>query len=99
MARKKYVKENISTVRDGFSKYLGVSIETPVVITNHNEPQSVLVSYSDFIKHWGTDEKKKNNKLGKKSYTDFSDFIGIANPDKKKIDISKEISDSWGKDF
>lgn len=95
MKHKKYIKENISVVRDGFSKYLGVSTETPVIIIDRNQPKSVLISYPDFIQKWGINTYKQNTKPMKKKYTNFKDFIGIANPAKKKINIKKEISDAW----
>ncbi len=95
MAKNKYIKENVSVVRDGFSKYLDVSTETPVIITNHDEPKSVLISYADFLEKWGVKKPSTKSKSCKQKYTNFEDFIGMANPNKKKIDINKEIDEAW----
>lgn len=98
---KDYIAESVSVVRDNFSKYLNSSSETSVIVLQHNQPKSVLISYADFNKYILKNKEKPFTapRNSKKKYDKYEDFLGIANPSHKKIDIKKEIQDAWTRGY
>ncbi len=97
-----YLKENISQVRNAFSKYIKASKEKPVIVMERGEPKSVILNYKAYLKLIGEEsikEKSKKQSKKKRKFNSAKDFIGIGNPEGKKIDINKEIKDAWTKGY
>lgn len=94
----KFIKGNISLVRDGLSSYVKVSSVQPVLITERGLPKSVIVDFEKYLEIIAEKLPKKSirtRKIKSNKFTNFRDFFYDESFPKKKINLKKAIEDAW----